>query len=50
MKKVMILFLAVIMLVMGTACEKQPPEEPIIIEPKLSQMKYICELSVMDCF
>lgn len=50
MKKVMILFLAVIMLVMGTACEKQPPEEPIIIEPKLSQMKYICELSVMDCY
>lgn len=50
MKKVIILFLTVCMLVMAAGCEKQPPEEPVNIEPKLSQMKYICELSVMDCY
>lgn len=51
MKKVFVLFLTVMMLVMGTACEKQQPEEePINIEPKLAQMKSICELSVMDCY
>ncbi|MBQ5390445.1 MAG: DUF4230 domain-containing protein, partial [Clostridia bacterium] len=50
MKKIVVLFLAVSMMVTCVACGQQAKEEPINMEPKVSQMKAICELAVMECY
>ena len=50
MKKIVVLFLAFVMLFTGVACSHQSKEEPICMEPKISQMKAICELAVMECY
>lgn len=49
MKKILILFLTAIILVISTSCKQAEPE-PINMEPKVSQMKSICELAVMECY
>lgn len=48
MKKVLVLLLIAVMLLTSTSCGKA--EAPINMEPKVSQMKSICELAVMDCY
>lgn len=48
MKKTIALFLAVAMLLTGTSCGKKVG--PVDGEPKIEQMKSICELSVMECY
>lgn len=50
MKKVVVLFLAFVMLFNCVACGQQAKKEPINMEPKVSQMKAICELAVMECY
>ena len=35
---------------MALPCSSCAQEEPVLPEPKTSQMKAICELSVMDCY
>ena len=47
MKKFVILILVLSVLLTCTACGKQ---NSIDTEPKVSQMKAICELAVMDCY
>lgn len=49
MKKIVSLFLAIFMSLTCAACSNQT-KEPINIEPKVSQMKAICELAVMECY
>ncbi len=49
MKKIIIFLLTTILLIGTTACGKTEAT-PVVIEPKASQMKAICELSVMDCY
>lgn len=49
MKKIVVLVLAVVIMFICVACGKQK-EEPLNIEPKVSQMKAICELAVMECY
>ena len=50
MKKIIALFLSILMAFTCVACGQQPKEEPIDMEPKVSQMKAICELAVMECY
>ena len=50
MKKIIALFLAVMVLLSCSACGKKEEEKDINMEPQVSQMKAICELSVMDCY
>ena len=50
MKKIVVLFLAIAMMFSCVACGSQAKEEPIDMEPKVSQMKAICELAVMECY
>lgn len=50
MKKIIALFLAVVVLLSCSACGKKEEEEGIDMEPQVSQMKAICELAVMDCY
>lgn len=50
MKKIIVLFLALVMMLSCAACGQQDKEEPISMEPKVSQMKAICELAVMECY
>lgn len=50
MKRITVLVLSVALLVLCTACGAQTKEEPAAMEPKVSQMKAICELAVMDCY
>ena len=50
MKRITVLVLSVALLVLCTACGAQTKEEPAVMEPKVSQMKAICELAVMDCY
>ena len=49
MKKVLVLFLVIVLLFTITACGKSD-NKTIDMEPKVSQMKAICELAVMDCY
>jgi len=49
MKKILILFLTVIILLISTSCDQKEPE-PVNMEPNVSQMKSICELAVMECY
>ncbi len=48
MKKLLSVFLSLVVLVSLTACGQ--PEEKITIEPQISQMKSICKLAVMECY
>lgn len=48
MKKVIMLFLGVVCLLACTSCDAR--EEENLPEPRLSHMKSICELSVMECY
>ena len=48
MKRLLSVFLSLVVLVSLTACGK--PEETITIEPQISQMKSICKLAVMECY
>ena len=50
MKRITVLVLSVALLVLCTACGTRVKEEPAAMEPKVSQMKAICELAVMDCY
>lgn len=50
MKKRIVLLLIVVMLLTSVACGKQLPKELTNTRPELSQMKTICELSVMECY
>ncbi len=50
MKKILALFLAVVLLLSCVACGKVEEETTIDMEPKVSQMKAICELAVMECY
>ncbi len=49
MKRIVGLILALVMALSCTACGQQK-EEPPVMEPKVSQMKAICELAVMECY
>lgn len=46
MKKILVLFLSMVMTISCIACGQQE----INVEPKVSQMKAICELAVMECY
>ena len=48
MKKALSLSLAALLGLACTGC--QPQEEPVTLVPQESQMRAICELSVMDCY
>lgn len=48
MKKILSIVLMAVMCFMCMSCEKK--EVNNVDEPKVSQMKAICELSVMDCY
>lgn len=48
MKKIVLMLLALVLAMTGTACGKQPPSNDV--EPQISQMRSICELAVMDCY
>lgn len=51
MKKLCSLFLAVLLAIGCTACgQKAESESSLAVEPGLSQMKAICELSTMECY
>lgn len=50
MKKIIALFLAVMVLLSCSACGKKEEEKGVDMEPQVSQMKAICELAVMDCY
>ena len=51
MKKLCSLFLAVLLAAGCAACGQQADSEnPLTVEPGLSQMKAICELSTMECY
>lgn len=47
MKKIVVLFLAIVMIFTCTACGQ---EAPVNMEPNVFQMKAICELAVMECY
>lgn len=47
MKKVLSIVLMAVMCCMCMSCEKKETKD---VEPRVSQMKAICELSVMDCY
>lgn len=49
-KKHIVLFLIFTILFTSTSCSKLMKEKSIHVEPKISQMKAICELAVMDCY
>lgn len=48
MKRGLVLLLIVIMLCSAVACGQR--SEPLDMEPKISQVKSICELAVMECY
>lgn len=52
MKKIILFLLAVLILLFCSACASTPaPEsETINIEPKVAQMRTICQLATMDCY
>lgn len=49
MKKIFAFFLTVVILFTSTSCGQKEPES-INMEPKVSQMRSICELAVMECY
>lgn len=49
MKRLLVLFLAVTLLLTSVACGKIEAD-PIHMEPQVSQMKAICELATMKCY
>ena len=49
MKKALVLLLVAVLILSMTACKKAD-NQTIDMEPKVSQMKAICELAVMDCY
>lgn len=49
MKKVMLLFLGMVLALFAASCGSSGAA-PVNMEPKTSQMKAICELAVMDCY
>ncbi|MEQ2563990.1 DUF4230 domain-containing protein [Ventrimonas sp. CLA-AP-H27] len=50
MKKIVSVILALVMAFMCASCAAPAEEEPLNMEPQVSQMKAICELAVMDCY
>lgn len=50
MKKIIALLLSILILCTCAACGQQAKDESISMEPKVSQMKAICELAVMECY
>ncbi|MGI6201068.1 MAG: DUF4230 domain-containing protein [Christensenellales bacterium] len=48
MKRTIAFFLMLTVLCAATACGK--PQKPVDMEPKVSQMRSICELAVMECY
>lgn len=50
MKKIISLILTSVMAFMCASCAAPVEEEPLNMEPQVSQMKAICELAVMDCY
>lgn len=50
MKKIIVLFLAAVMMFSCLSCGLLPNKEPVNMEPQVSQMKAIFELAVMDCY
>ena len=50
MKKIVSVILALVMAFMSASCAAPAEEEPLNMEPQVSQMKAICELAVMDCY
>lgn len=50
MKRIIALFLTVMVLLSCSACGKKEEEKCVDMEPQVSQMKAICELAVMDCY
>ncbi|NLO41194.1 MAG: DUF4230 domain-containing protein [Ruminiclostridium sp.] len=50
MRKILSLFLALIMTGMCVSCSAPAEKKPITMEPQASQMKAICELAVMECY
>lgn len=49
MKKVIAVFLSLLLTLLCASCGKTTEEKPPM-EPKVSQMKAICELAVMECY
>lgn len=49
MKKVMLLFISVVLALLAASCGSSGATA-VNLEPKTSQMKAICELAVMDCY
>ena len=49
MKKILVFFLTAAILFTNTSCRQEEPE-PVKLEPKVSQMRSICELAVMECY
>lgn len=49
MKKLLVLFLAIALVITSVACGKVEAD-PIHMEPQVSQMKAICELATMECY
>lgn len=54
MKYISVLLVVAMLLLMGAGCVKQevsaPTEPTVLQEPDTSQMKFICELAVMECY
>lgn len=50
MKRIITLLLSMLMLFSCVACGQQLKDEPLNMEPQVSQMKAICELAVMECY
>lgn len=49
MKKILVVFMIVIILLACTSC-KSAKTDSINLEPNVSQMRSICELAVMECY
>lgn len=49
MKKLMCILISAVLTLSLAACSNTEPA-PVDMEPKISQMKAICELAVMDCY
>lgn len=50
MKKIISLFLSVLVALTCVSCKPSVEQTPLNMEPQVSQMKAICELAVMECY
>ena len=50
MKRIILFLLSAVLLASCVSCSAQTTESVPAMEPKVSQMKAICELAVMDCY